>query len=205
MLLLYVEYSLFWEIHIFQLWDLSSNYRIVMTKKAKLNKLQITPTLLYRTWALNILTLFAWCMSTSSFRETYSTLYPLRENRDRGEKDDASVTAMPHYSVNADWLHFTCSSSTFQIANLLLSHCFHCKIDKYVLILKTFSDGHLLGVCEEDSEQTLKLILSIPEKWFLRQWRKHRVPLLCCREDPESTLFKPVFDWYTCLHNTVYL
>lgn len=113
------------------------------------------------------------------------------KQRQRG-KTDASVTAMPHYSVNADWLHFTCSSSKFQIANLLLSHCFHCEIDKYVLIPKTFSNGHLLNVSEADSEQTLKLILSKPEKWHLWQWRIHRGASVVLLKDSWYSTFSQI-------------
>lgn len=37
------------------------------------------------------------------------------------KKGGAGVTSTPHYSAAADWLHFTCSTSKSQIANLLFT------------------------------------------------------------------------------------
>lgn len=43
------------------------------------------------------------------------------EKSGKEKKGGAGVTATPHYSAAADWLHFTCSTSKSQIANLLFT------------------------------------------------------------------------------------
>ncbi len=64
--------------------------------------------------------LFAWCMSTSSFDES-SRWNSRRTLGGKEKKGGAGVTATPHYSASADWLHFTCSTSKSQITNLLFT------------------------------------------------------------------------------------
>lgn len=99
-----------------QRWEFSSNY---LNVDEKWQKLQIDPRLPCGMQAFSILS-----EPTGAVRLMHVNIGRWNSRRTLGGKEKkggSGVTATPHYSASADWLHFTCSTSKSQIANLLFT------------------------------------------------------------------------------------